>query len=300
MTRPIFAALLTLGLCAPAGAGTLSYAGFETGLNDISLRTAAAGKDLGKAVARESEREQPQRLIESVLIAMNDAPGTGEEIVQWLRGQGAVVEFSDMVTGRSLSGILLDMNTDAKTPAIYINPKYSKDPVSYRFLGVVIAKEASSLMLKGYPDSAERAYMIATSMAHVYFELGGERIRLPDFDGIEDQELADTLKIWIENAGDPGVELLAGRGYEPLSKLLKQAQTIKAALEKTRDEFVAKLDEVETQEELAELRVQIALVTHKIGIWEWRELQVSAAIDYFEQFKKDDLDWIISHQGQLR
>jgi len=78
-------------------------------------------------------------VLDNVLVAMNDAPGTGEKIVSWLRGAKVTVKFSD-IPGNSLHLMLVDMGTGEKTPGIYINKKYSKDPISYRYLATLITK----------------------------------------------------------------------------------------------------------------------------------------------------------------
>lgn len=300
MPKTIFAALAVFILSSPARAELMTDADFASRLGTIRLETTVAGQAIGEGIALADKQAEPRRLIRNVMVAMYDAPGTGEHLVGWLRKNDATVEFSDLDDLKSMNGMTLDLATGNKTPAVYIHEKFSKKPVSYRYIGVLIAQEASKLMLADYPESAERAYMIAANMAHVYFELGGERINLPNFDGINDPEIAAVLRIWIENAGDGGVAVLSRRGHKPLAGLLKQARDIQGALKKERAGFAIELEAAKSQEEIDAIQAKIDDHDERIRLWAERVTEVQRAVEAFENFKRDDIDWIMAHQGQLR
>lgn len=241
----------------------------KTTLAAVILACAAAAA--GAQTQASPQAAAPNRLIDNVMVAMYDAPGTGEMIVQYLRDNGVSVAFDARVPNRSGHA------TDAKTgkSMIGIAPSYQQEPVSYRRIGVRIAKEAAELMLADFPESAEKRYMAASRMAETYFELGGTRIDMQNVDGPVDPEAEKLVFLWVENAPDEGVRVLKGQG----------AQTL--------DERIAWVTK-ERQE----------MINYSMTDWEeiyTRELeQLHAAKARFQQFKKYETDWLMSHSSQLQ
>ena len=277
MLRTIAAALMACAFCGTAAAQNVPMSDTEFGAQADSIfqQSKASGQTFAKAAAKEAAKQAPSRLLENVMVAMYDAPGTGEMIVGWLRGNNAVVEFSDTMKERSANMWLGDFQAKDRRPGVYISSELSKQPASYRLLGCRIAKEASELMLAGFPESAEKRYIAAARVAETYFELGGTRIALPNFDGIKDEPVAATIWIWVENAGDQGVQLLKSRGNKTLAEVMA---ALKAQLQDAIDH--SKVAQEKT------LRAQIDAV--------------KKAQDDFAQFKKDETDWLMSHQNMLQ
>jgi len=267
MRKPLLAALLTFSIGAVPLAGSAAVLGY---------RASAAG------------------ILDNVLVAMNDAPGTGEKIVQWLRDQNGVVKFMNGIPGSAVHLTLIDMGTGEKSPAVYIDSKFSKDPVSYRYLATLIARETSEMMLADFPMSAERAYMISAQTAEAYFELGGERAPLPRIDGIIDAQAADSMRLWIENAPDQGVKLLKSQGYSTLADLDAELETRKEAFQQ---EMRKKITALETAEEgeIAQLHRDLAVLSYKLQVAEATQAYVKQGQTKFAEFKQYEKEWLLSH-----
>ncbi len=277
MSRVFVAALLTCAICRTAGAQGLpiSDGQFQAELNAVIAQNSSAGKGAAKTIAGTQEKTEQDGLIGNVLVAMYDAPGTGELIVQWLRDHNAVVQFKTLSGSRSSSAWLGDTLGKNPTPAVYIDSSLAKKPVSYRVIGALIAKEASGLMLTGFTDSAERSYMIASRTAETYFELGGSRIELTKTEAALGKKAAEAIWLWVENASEFGVALLKLRGEKPLREILNSLRSdrqlaINCGMYGLEDEFDERIAEVE------------------------RDLKT------FGEFKSYESDWLMVHQGQLQ
>ncbi|HBL16580.1 MAG: hypothetical protein A2X36_01995 [Elusimicrobia bacterium GWA2_69_24] len=295
MMKPLTAAVIALALAGSARAQVaVSDADFGAGLNGIFLQSSLAGKQFGGVVAQANEKARPARILENVMVAMYDAPGTGEKIVQFLRDNGAAVEFNTLAQGRSMGLTLVDLDTGKKRPAVYINPRYAKDPVSYRYLGVLIAKEASEFMLADFPDCAERSYMVSAHMAETFFELGGTLLMLPRFDAIEDQDATKTIAVWIENAPEPGVEMLKSRGLQTLAELQAETGRRQQGLTEELRRAATKLDAARTQDEQQALHQEIAFISQKLALAEQSAASLKKAAASFDSFKKYETEWLMS------
>ncbi|MBI5244576.1 MAG: hypothetical protein HY922_12990 [Elusimicrobia bacterium] len=287
MLRTILAAMLA-AVCAKAQAQVVvSDAQFASELGKVFAQSVSAGRSF--------EQAAPVRLLDRVMIAMYDAPGTGEMIVQWLRDNRAVVEFSDLVMeGRSAHAWLGDFVPEPRKPAVYITPLLLKPPVSYRLLGALIAKEGSELMLKDFPESAEKRYITASRMAETYFELGGTRIALPDFDGTIDEDAADTIRIWIENAPDSGVQVLKERGFKTLKEAQADLLSEEARLANLHQAIEQMISVHGPDEE--SLRAELACVEKESARTARKLDAAKKAEDEFKRFKEYETDWLMSHR----
>jgi len=269
MLKTTLAAVFAAVCGASAQAGPISDSQFGFELGQVFAQSVSSGRALGKAMAQRKAQDAPVGVLGQVLTAMRDAPGTGEKIAQWLQDNRAVVEFSDMVMkGNSAHAWLVDFVPEPRKPAVYITPLLLRPPVSYRLLGALIAKEGTELMLKDFPESAERRTMVASAMAETYFELGGTRAALPNFDGTIDEESAAAIRVWVENAPDSGVQYYRDRGYKTLGEvreglLSEQSQ----AADEGRSQKISRLIEAADKAQAT-----------------------------FEGFRQAEADWIMTHR----
>ena len=260
MLKTVLAAILASVCSAGAQTAPISDSQFNSELGKVFVQNVSSGRALGRAMAERTRA--PASVLDQVMTAMADAPGSGEEIVQWLRDHKAVVEFSDFVKGESAHAWLGDFVPDPRKPAVYISALLLQPPVSYRLLGSLIAKEGAELMLKDFPESAEKRAIVAGRMAEAYFELGGTRLALPDFDGTVDEDAAATIRIWIENAPEQSVQLFHARGHKTLEEIRAELGDAPAQSERTLRQLEA----------------------------------VSKAEGEFQRFQRSEADWIRAHR----
>lgn len=232
----ILALLAALGATAQAQV-PVREADFAAQLQGIRIQAVSASQALAAGVqdraAEAAQTEAPQRLIGSVLTAMADAPGTGELLVTWLREHKAVVDFSGQAQGRSAHAWIGGPDERA-LPAVYLDPGTAQ-PVSYRYLAVLVAQETAELMLKDFPESAEKRYIVASRMAEAFFELGGTRMTMEDIDGHQDAAVARAIRLWVENDPTGGVPVLQKQGVPTLEEV--RAQNSAAAVDAAQKEF---------------------------------------------------------------
>jgi hypothetical protein len=160
----------------------------ETGLKTVS----AAVRDFTTGFAAQQAKSKADELLDRVMVAMNDQPGTGEAIAKWLQDNRVDVKFSDEVQGAS-----------DHADGVRLNSSLKKGPLSYRYFGALIAREAAELEFKDFPESAQKRYMVASRMGEAYAELGGGVSMPPNFDGITDPKAAAALQAWFKNFYDP-------------------------------------------------------------------------------------------------
>jgi len=150
-------------------------------------------------------------------------------------------------------------------------------------------------MLADFPVSAERSYIISAQMAETYFELGGERILLPNFDGINDPAAAEAMRLWIENAPDEGVKFLKTRGQNTLKDIDSElTKRIEAFQEEMRVKIAAM--EGAEQAEIEKLHHDLLVLDHKLSVAEATRAQVTKAQARFKAFKAYESDWLLSHR----
>ena len=272
-----------------------SDAAFATQLQGIRLEAAAAGKAMSVAAAQAAAvptAAQYGNLLSQVLVAMYDAPGTGELLTGWLRDEkkgGAV--FNDSLSGMSAGAF------DDGVPIVSIKPAPAK-PVSYRYLGALIARETAALMLADFPASAEKSYIQASRMAETYFELGGTRMDVDNIDGHQDAEVSKSINLWVENDPTGGVSVLNKQGVPTLAQVRAKAAAEAARLGELiriiRDEMLVPVPDdpylLKEMEQSEDSRAA-ALKTVKA---------CDAAIKAFEAFKQYEKDWLWNHQGMLQ
>jgi hypothetical protein len=104
-------------------------------------------------------------------------------------------------------------------PAVYLNPRLGSAPASCRYVAVYVAKEAAELMLKDFPESAEKRYIVSSRMAETFFELGGTRMTMSDIDGHKDVQAEAAIKLWVENDPVGGMALLHAQGAPSLAEV---------------------------------------------------------------------------------
>ena len=297
MTRAFVLTLLA-AVCGTASAQVSTDAGFAAQLQGVRVQTAGAGKAVAQAVKASDEDSAPARLIQSVLVSMNDQPGTAEMLVGWLRGNKAVVQFSDRVQDGSVGTWLGDFTTQPQIPAVYVAAAAMK-PVSYRYVAVLIARETAELMLKDYPESAEKRYIVASRMAETFFELGGTRLTMGSIDGHADPKVEAGIRLWVENDPAGGVQTLKATGHKTLKdqesalaaeyeRLIKLEQAIDQMLSVPNDPNAPAL-----RVELEETQARASAVNVKLGA-------VKAAQAYYENFSQDEKNYIWEHQGSLQ
>ncbi|MFA5138674.1 MAG: hypothetical protein WC728_05515 [Elusimicrobiota bacterium] len=257
---------------------------FSSQLGTMLEGASKSGRELGQVVIERQGESRPQRLLENVMIAMYDAPGTGERIVQWLRDNKVAVRFKDDVPGGS----------SRSGHAIIIDSSYGKEPVSYRYLGTRIAKEAAELMLSDFPESAEKRYIVASRMAETYFELGGAHSSLPDFDGVKDPALAETLRVWIENAPEGGVETLKRGGHETLASMQTRLESRREGLQRTRQAIIDALPQA-AGPEWERLKQALQDNSYELANVQMALDSVEAGAKAFKRFSGEERDWIMNH-----
>lgn len=194
---------LALTLVAPSFAQDRSAEiEFENQLRELQDQQAKARERAAKE--REArEAKEAERVVQSTLDAMADGNPAGEEAVAYLREAGIrvtiaaqqepakVVTLSDGTRNLRLSSAL---------------PKYP------RALAPHIAREAMELKLASMPDSAEREYMIRSSVARAWLELGGERKGLPVIEpiiGYRNAALAEYMAPWVDNRAEMALYRIA-------------------------------------------------------------------------------------------
>ncbi|MCX5795481.1 MAG: hypothetical protein NTY77_08325 [Elusimicrobia bacterium] len=293
----ILALLAALGGSAQAQA-PLSEAQFAAQLQGIRIQSASAGQTLAAAVqARAAETPEPQRLIGSVLTAMNDAPGTGELLVTWLREHQAVVEFSGQARGRSAHA-WLGAPDERAIPAVYLDPALAQ-PVSYRYLAVYVAKETAELMLKDFPESAEKRYIAASRMAESFFELGGTRMTMEDIDGHQDAAVAQAIRLWVEHDPSSGVPYLQKQGVPTLAEV-----RAKQSAESTRlvnlKYAIEQMLTVPNDPNAESLRAELAQSEAALAAAQKTAAAADAAQKEFAEFSIQEKTWLWEHQGTLQ
>ncbi|HAH32206.1 MAG TPA: hypothetical protein DCL44_07835 [Elusimicrobia bacterium] len=279
-----------MSFVATASAGTA----FETLIN-----TSSGSQTLPVAkVAVISMVASPSSLLDSVLMAMHDQPGTAEKLVKWLRARKGVVELREI--GREISAYswLGGVASDRNIPAVYISP-LAMEPFSYRYLAVLIAREAGELMLSNFPESAEKRYMVASRMSETFFELGGSRIMISDIDGHSDAKVEESIRLWVENDPSGGVYVLSQRGFKTLKDLedsLSAEYERLIMLEQAIDQMLAVPNDSNRPSLQAEMDKTMADASAVLVKLE----AVKAAGAQFEQFAKEETDWMWDHQSSLR
>jgi hypothetical protein len=226
-TLTIFAALAVLA-AGPAAAQADRDAAFVSALSQVQaavIGSLVAAGPRGLSLAGAPARPAPQRLLESTLTAMNDGPATAGLLVSWLRDQHAVVEFSAAAQGRSSHVWLAGKPAESATPAVYLAADLAAAPLSCRYVAVFVAREAAELMLKDFPESAEKRYIVASRMAETFFELGGTRATMGDIDGHHDEQAESAIRLWVENDPVSGVALLKSQGSPTLAEIRAKASS---------------------------------------------------------------------------
>jgi hypothetical protein len=232
-------------------------------------------------------------LLSRVLVAMYDAPGTGELLVGWLRDEkkgGAV--FNDSISGMSAGAF------DDGVPIVSVKPSAAK-PVSYRYLGALIARETAALMLTDFPASAEKSYIQASRMAETYFELGGTRMDMDAIDGHQDAAVSKSIRLWVENDPTGGVSVLNQQGVPTLAQVKAKAEAEAAQLGKLayiiRDQMLIPGD---PNEPYLRAEMEQALKDRAAALKTVKACD--DAIKAFEAFKQYEKDWLWNHQGMLQ
>jgi hypothetical protein len=220
--RPLIliAALAALA-AAPAAAQYDRDADFASALSAARAAASQARTAAGLPQQMTAPRQAaptPQNLLESTLTAMNDGPTTAGLLAQWLRDNRAVIGFSDMAKGRSSHAWAQGGPGTPAVPMISLDPSLASAPASSRRLAVYLAKETAELMLKDFPESAERSYMVASRAAETFFELGGTRATMGDIDGHQDAQAEALIRLWVEHDSDSGVAYLKSQGAPPLAE----------------------------------------------------------------------------------
>ena len=295
-TGVVFA--LLAALCGTASAQVVSDEGFAARLQGIRVQTVRAGERFAAAATAADEQAAPARLIESVLVSMNDQPGTAEELVAWLRGHKAAVQFSARVQDASAHDWLGDFTAEPKTPAVYLSPK-AKEPVSHRYVAVLIAREAAELMLKDFPESAEKRYIVSSRMGETFFELGGTRLTMSDIDGHKDAKVEAGIRLWVENDPSGGVSVLKGSGSKTLKELqdaLSSEYDRLVRLEQAIDQMLS----VPNDPNAPSLRAELEQTQAKASETLTKLNAVKAAQDQFKKFSDDEKTWFWEHHGSLQ
>jgi len=292
-TLSILALLAALGGTAAAQV-PVGEADFAAQLQGIRSQAASAGQALAAGVqARAAQKAEPQRILESVMVAMADAPGTGELLVEWLRDNQAAVEFSGQAQGRSAHAW-----PAGSRPAVYIDASMAQ-PVSYRYLAVLVAEETAELMLKDFPESAEKRYLAASRMAEVFFELGGTRMTMDDIDGHQDARASQAIRLWVENDPSSGVALLQRQGKPGLAQVREKAAAESQRLVNLKYAIEQMLT-VPNDPNAGSLRAELAQTEAALTAAQKTAAAAEAAQKEFAGFKARETEWLWAHQGTLQ
>ena len=162
--------------------------------------------------------------LEGVVTAMGDGvTGSGYWVSSWLRETQARVAFDASL--KTPSGRGAETVGGVLRPVVLINSDIQGRTDGYRYYAVLIARESAELIFTGYPETAEKRYMVYATMAEAYFELYGTRMDLPVFSGVKDEEAARQVRVWVENDADGGTEAIArSEGAKRLGDLITEAE----------------------------------------------------------------------------
>ncbi|MFA6030044.1 MAG: hypothetical protein WC969_09335 [Elusimicrobiota bacterium] len=296
--KSTFVLALLAALCGTASAQSLTDGAFAAQLQGIRVQALRGGKTVAAGIQAADRKAAPKRLLDSVLVSMNDQPGTAASLVEWLRDNNAVVEFNDLVQDGSAHAWLGDSAADRKVPAVYVSP-LAMEPVSHRYLGILIARETAELMLKDFPESAEKRYMVASRAAETFFELGGTRMDMEDIDGHRDEKVAATLRLWVENDPSGGVQVLKSRGVQTLKDL-------EAGLASESNRLVQLIGAIDgmlvvpNDPNAPSLQAELDATRAELGRVSSKQAAVKAAKAQFETFSQDEKAYLWEHQGSLQ
>ncbi|MBI4347596.1 MAG: hypothetical protein HY553_12125 [Elusimicrobia bacterium] len=161
-----------------------------------AARTLGAAEEAAKAgVARTQEaqarnrRTDDEAVVRSALTAMGDGNTMGEHVTSFLAARGIQVAIAKQPEGAKVAGARLTVSDRL--------PRYP------RVLGPYIAEAATRLRLAAQPDTAEREYMVRSTVARVWLELGGDHAGLPEIEpliGYRDSTLSGLMTPWIDRA----------------------------------------------------------------------------------------------------
>jgi hypothetical protein len=272
---PFAALILASGLAQAQTIGT----GLKTASTVIN--------DFKKDFSAQQSNAKSDEILDRVMVSMYDQPGTGEDTVKWLRDQRIDVKFSDEVQGPS-----------DHVKGVRLNSALKNGPLSHRYFGALIAKEASELMMKDMPEFAEKRYMVSSRMAETYAELGGGVSMPPNFDGITDKKTAADMEPWIENFTDPdrGVQFLKERGSKDIPTVLASARKAFDDLQAERQEIIGKLSQTpEDTQAWKDLQALLVVYGKALGKVQ-KDIDASEkALRRFEAFKRYEKEWLGIH-----
>ncbi|MCX5794578.1 MAG: hypothetical protein NTY77_03670 [Elusimicrobia bacterium] len=148
--------------------------------------------------------------VSRALLAMNDGPEIGGQVVAAVRDKGTLIDFR-----KQSQSSVMDCPAGAVDPhegcarVLYISDTVSLYP---RVLAPLIAREMAKLMVGDMMDCAERRYMERSIEVRSWLELGGDRTRLPviePLDGYADAALAKEFKVWLDNKSEMALYRIA-------------------------------------------------------------------------------------------
>lgn len=192
----LHALALALTLAVPSFAqNRAAEIDFENQLRDLQAKQAKA-----RAAAEEEraarEAAEAERVVRSTLDAMADGNPAGEAAVGFLREAGIRVSLAKQNEPAKVV-VMSDGTRNLRLSTAL--PKYP------RALAPHIARVAMELKLAAMPDSAEREYMIRSTVARAWLELGGERTTLPVIEpltGYRNAAVAEYMAPWLNNRAE--------------------------------------------------------------------------------------------------
>lgn len=159
--------------------------------------------------------------IEQAIVAMNDGPEIGGQVVEILEKKGISVSLEPQA-----------QPSKRVNASITLSDKLAAAP---RTIAPRIAWETAELMLADMPDCSEREYMRRSMAARVYLELGGDRKAPADLDAA----LLAELKPWLDNKSEMALYVIGEKtGKKSLMELMDAendaAKRMKLGLANTR------------------------------------------------------------------
>ena len=141
--------------------------------------------------------------LHRTLLAMNDGPEIGGQVVQAIKDNGTLIDFRKQPQSSVLACPTgwVDEHEGCRR-VLYISESVSLYP---RVLAPLIAREMAKLMVGDMMDCAERRYMERSIEVRSWLELGGDKTRLPIIEPLDeytDAALTKEFKVWLDNKSE--------------------------------------------------------------------------------------------------
>jgi len=238
----------------------------------MKIRTSLAALALvpSLALAQKSPKtiEKARQVLDTTVTGMVDAVGVGESPIDTLKAKG--VEPVVREDAKGLIEVREETVGWAKIRKIVFSPSIAA--ASPRYVSLHLAEQAARIRLEGFPESAEKDFMVLSLMSRTWMEFGGERVKLPDFDGLKDEAAAAKVQAWAENNMEGYVREASKKGKATLDGLIRAKHLY--------------------------LRHCDCALEERSVMAEIRDLEKAKA--EAEKFAKEEMDWFWLNKGRIQ